>query len=271
MAALEVPITQINLHHSKCASAMLVRSSAKMQTCIALIQEPWLSHGAIKGLSGCGAIHKANTGDKIRACVATKGITVTFMPQLSCGDLAVVQTTINLGEEGTMEILVGSAYMPYDSKEPPPQDEIKKLVTYAEEKGLELLLGCDANSHHVGWGSSDINQRGESLHTFVMGAGLILLNRGNTPTFRDSRREEVIDITICTERVSELVRDWRVLDEPSGSDHSRIQFSLRHIVKEKWIRNPRKTDWEGYRKDLKAMLTKAPTRFHTYDNLDTAA
>ncbi|XP_032690767.1 uncharacterized protein LOC116853705, partial [Odontomachus brunneus] len=106
---------------------------------------------------------------------------------------------------------------------PPPQDEIRRLVAYAEERELELFLGCDANSHHVGWGSTNINQREESLHNFVMGTGLIILNRGTTPTFRDSRREEVIDITI------------------------------------------------GYRKDLMAMLTNAPTRFHTYDYLDMTA
>jgi hypothetical protein len=131
------------------------------------------------------------------------------MPQLSCGDL-VIQANLNLGNQGTLEVLIGSAYMPYDSAEPPPQDEIKKLVAYAEERGLELLPGCDANSHYVGWGSTDINQRGESLHNFVIEKGLILLNRGTTPTFRDSRREEVIDITISTEGVAGMIGDWRV-------------------------------------------------------------
>ncbi|XP_032687589.1 uncharacterized protein LOC116851864 [Odontomachus brunneus] len=236
-----------------------------MQIVIALIQEPCFLNNAIKGLSGCGIIYKASTSGKIRACIAVKGITITFMPQLSCKDLVVIQTKINIGEQKTLEVLIGSAYMLYDSMEPPPQDEIRRLVAYAEEKGLELLLGCDANFHHVGWESTNINQKRESLHIFVMGTGLIILNRGTTPTFRDSRREEVIDITIGTEEVSRLVGDWRVLKEPTGSDHNRIQFTLQHISEEKWVRNPRRTDWIGYRKDVMAMLTKAPTRFHTYE------
>jgi hypothetical protein len=69
-----------------------------------------------------------------------------------------------------------------------------------------------------------------------------------------------------------MIGDWRVSNELSGSDHSQILFTLRHISEvKKWVRNLRKTDWEGYRKDLKAMLTKAPTRYYTCGNLDMAA
>jgi hypothetical protein len=46
------------------------------------------------------------------------------------------------------DVIIGSAYMPYDSEDLPPQEEIKSLVAYVKDKGLELLLGCDANSHN---------------------------------------------------------------------------------------------------------------------------
>ena len=65
--------------------------------------------------------------------------------------------------------------MLYDSKDPPSQ-EIKELIAYAENGGLELLLECDANSHHVVWRS--INPRGENLHDFIMGSRLSIFNRG---------------------------------------------------------------------------------------------
>jgi len=54
--------------------------------------------------------------------------------------------------------------MPYDSKDS-PQEEVKKEVTYAEGRGLKLLLGYDVNSH-IGWGNMYMNPRGESLHDF---------------------------------------------------------------------------------------------------------
>ncbi|XP_072766278.1 uncharacterized protein [Anoplolepis gracilipes] len=161
--------------------------------------------------------------------------------------------------------------MPYDSTDFPPQQIVKDLVTHAESKGLELLLGCDPNSHHTEWGRSGVNPREESLHEFIMGSGLIIFNRGIEPTFIDSRRQEVIDITICTDKVAGLISDWRVSNKPSGSDHRSIHLSLRHNPDIVWSRNPRKTNWEGYRMDLKVRLGKAPNKFHNKDDLKMVA
>jgi len=242
MTVSTVPITQINLYHSKGASAILAKSTAAMHTHLAIIQEPWLLNNAIKGLGGCRTIFRACSNRKLRTCLVAKDLNITFLPQLSSEDLTVVQTSINLEEGKTMDLLIGSAYMLYDSCDPPSQDNVKNLVAHAEEAGLELLLGCDANSHHVGWGSSNINPRGESLHDFILGKGLIILNRVTEPTFMDARRQEIIDITICTKGVFELIGDWKVLDEPSGSDHRQIRLTLRQQPTNSWRRNPRKTN-----------------------------
>ena len=99
---------------------------------------------------------------------------------------------------------MGLVYTPYDSQAATTQKKIEELVLYSKEWRLELLLDCDANSHHIGWGSSNINSREESLHKFIMGTGLVILNRGYESIFMDSRRQEVIDITICSEEVAGL-------------------------------------------------------------------
>jgi hypothetical protein len=158
------------------------------------------------------------------------------------------------------DVIIGSAYMRYDSEHVPPQEEIKSLVTYAKDKGLELLLGCDANTpKYEVWGNTDINLRGESLLDFIMLTRLHMLNRGKQPTFLDSRRQEVLDITLCTRGSVGLVRDWRVSIEPSGSDHRQICFILEQIqIEKKWGRNPRLTNWTGYKADLESELIKAP-------------
>ncbi|XP_032689122.1 uncharacterized protein LOC116852664 [Odontomachus brunneus] len=193
------------------------------------------------------------------------------MPQFSNGDITVVQVRLNLDEGTHRDVLMGSVYMPYDAKNLPPQREVKELMKYAEERGLEVLLGCDANSHHVGWGSTGINPRGESLHEFVMDSKLIILNRGTELTFMDCRRREVIDLTLCTRGVADLVRDWRVSNEPSGSDHRQLRFALEHREKGNWGRNPRNTNWTSYRKDLGTILKKAPSRFNTKQDLEVAS
>ncbi|XP_032685213.1 uncharacterized protein LOC116850717 [Odontomachus brunneus] len=241
MIGLKVPVVQINLHHSKGASAILAKGMAVMQTAITLVQAPWLLNNAIKGLSGSGKIISFTTQRKIRTCIVTKDLNAIFVPQFSNGDITVVQR------------------------------EVKELMKYAEERGLEVLLGCDTNSHHVGWGSTGINPRGESLHEFVMDSKLIILNRGTEPTFMDCRRREVIDLTLCTRGVADLVRDCRVSNEPSGSDHRQLRFALEYREKGKWGRNPRGTNWTSYRKDLGTILKKAPFRFNTKQDLEVAS
>ncbi|XP_024888738.1 uncharacterized protein LOC112465430, partial [Temnothorax curvispinosus] len=237
---------------SKSASAVLARCAAVMHTKhLFLIQEPWLVKGHIKGLGGCGKLFKADNAERPRACIVAKGLDACLLPQFSDGDLVAVRLKLNTDDGEVRDLIVGSVYMPYDSEELPPQRNMIELVTYAKESGLELLLGCDANSHHLVWGSFDINPRGESLLDFIMSTNLQILNRGTEPTFLDSRRQEVIDITLCTRGVVDLVAGWRVSNEPSGSDHRQIRFDLVNLQKDKqWGRNPRKTNWEGFRADL---------------------
>jgi len=54
-------------------------------------------------------------------------------------------------------------------------------------------------------------------------------------------------------------------------DHKQIHFVLKHVVKEKWSYNPlllRYINWKDYRRaNLEVILKKAPSRFHTLDNL----
>jgi hypothetical protein len=138
-------------------------------------------------------------------------------------------------------------------------------------KGWNFSWGCDANSHHEVRGSTDINPREESLLDFIMRNRLKILNRGKTPTFLDSRRQEVLDITICTRGSVGLVRDWRIASEPSGSDHRQIRFTLDQIqIEKKWDRNPRQTNWAGYKADLESQLKKAPNRFYSKEDLEIA-
>ncbi|XP_011313302.1 uncharacterized protein [Fopius arisanus] len=140
-----------------------------------------------------------------------------------------------------------------------------------KESGLELLLGCDANSHHVGWGSSNTNAKEEALHNFIMEKDLMLLNRGTHPTFMDCRRHEVLDITIFTTGMVDVVRDWRVSKEPSGSDHSQIRLSLTGRTDIIQRRNPKNSDWKGYREELSLRIQDVPSRFKNREQLEHAA
>jgi hypothetical protein len=159
--------------------------------------------------------------------------------------------------EGGMErrVVVCSAYLPYDSKDPPPSKELEELVRYCEEH-LHLIVGCDSNAHHTAWGSTDCNCRGEALVEFLDASGLEILNRGNEPTFCIGYRSEVIDSTLGSLGLLDNIQKWEVSLEPCLSDHRHILFTLRGSLPALLSRNPRGTKWESYREKLRDLLCR---------------
>ena len=106
---------------------------------------------------------------------------------------------------------------------------------------LPLILGCDANAHHIIWRSSDINCRGETLLQFLSprywaswrGAEIrpyiILLNG--------------IDLTLHSKGISSWIGHWRISTEPTLSDHRHIVYTWRKRgTSTRAIKNLRRTD-----------------------------
>ena len=122
---------------------------------------------------------------------------------------------------GIGKLVIGSAYFPHDSASQTPEG-VRSLMDYCEVRGLPLLLGCDADSHHKLCGSTDTNRRGEDLVYYLITTDLDILNTETIPTFRNSVQEEVIDITLCTGRIRDEIKKWRETDEPSLLDHMQI-------------------------------------------------
>lgn len=219
---------------------------------VALIQEPWVHNGHILGLRNSGTVFYDNTSELPRACVLIrKGILALPLSIYQSRDTAAVKISSSL----TDDITVMSAYFPYDGKHPPPR-EVTNLVNHCEGQGKKLIIGCDANAHHVVWGSSDCNKRGEEVLEYLVSTRLHILNVNNVPTFVTSNRSEVIDLTLCTENIYNSVTKWHVSDEPSLSDHRHICFMVSTTPEKvnSQTRNPRTTNWAGYREDLGLQL-----------------
>lgn len=221
MAASGLPILQINLHHCKSASAIMQRNMAAMHTGIALIQEPWVVKGTIRGLGSGGVCFRDPGSQRPRACLLVKGVTAVPLYDFCTGDLMAASMKM----EGVGRLVIASAYLPFDSMDN-PTEEVRKLVEFYSHNELSLVLGCDANSHHSVWGSTDTNARGIKLLEYLAGTELEILNVGDTPTFRSGTREEVIDITLCSNQIMNKIRNWRVEEEDTLSDHSLITFKL---------------------------------------------
>lgn len=88
---------------------------------------------------------------------------------------------------------------------------------------------------------------------------LQILNVGNIPTFINRVREEVIDMTLATPRMAREVKNWKVSEEVTFSDHRWITFEIDSDHEQpKKFRNPRRTDWTKYENILNESLNFSP-------------
>jgi len=266
-------VLQVNLQHSKAASAVLCRMLASGLADLALVQEPWLCHGKIKGLRSNGGVLIYDTSSKRprTVIVVNRKVDHIQIHEHCSSDLVTVRVRVE-GQGSSEWVSFCSAYLPYDSIQPPPSRELRSLVGKCEADGEHLIIGCDSNCHHTNWGSSNINRRGENLVDYILSTNLITLNVGNEPTFVTTNRREVLDITLATRYISNLVTEWHVSSEPSCSDHRHICFNVGESREEQVARrNPRNTDWDTYQKDLANNLSPMMEKIKTAQDIELGA
>jgi hypothetical protein len=141
--------------------------------------------------------------------------------EFSCREATTLRFTYT-HDGGCKELIVASAYLPYDSNERPPTKQ--------------FIIQCDANEHNIFWGSTGRNPRG-----FLVISNLNILNHGNEPSFVVCNRKEVIDLILGTNKMVNLVSNWQVSDEPPISDHRYTCFQIGNIsINQVTFRNPRR-------------------------------
>ncbi|KAJ8962768.1 hypothetical protein NQ318_001167 [Aromia moschata] len=255
---------QANIQHGKAQSAFLCKRIIECQIKIALIQEPWVYHGKVRGLGRAGGtVYYCPSAEEPRACILVKGAKGVFpMPGLCTRDLAVIKLAIGKGNT-KREVAICSAYFPRNTESPPR--ELSDLIRYCEGIGLPLLVGCDSNSHHTMWGDKEVKPRGRMLLEFLTLSGMQIANRGSVPTYFTPERQSVIDLTLCSTELLSQVVSWRVSLEVSLSDHRHIFFGLDESTQliENGYRNPRATQWDLYLEDLKGRLIGIPSRYES--------
>jgi hypothetical protein len=146
---------------------------------------------------------------------------------------------------------------------------MRDITDYCHSRKKQLITGCDPNAHHTLWGSTGSNPRGESLMDFLVSSDLNILNHRNEPNFVVCNRREVIDLTLWTNKIVNLVSNWHISDEPSLSDYRYICFQIDNIsINQVTFRNPKKTNWESYKDDLKVNLETVSRRTRMITDTD---
>ena len=256
---------QQNLHKSKEVTLEIKEWFDKLRgkSAIAMVQEPNNSKGKISNLGNNLKVFGCDKGTNIRAAVITRGgFDCWKLNQFCNSDQAVIAFKTK-----NKITVIASIYMPYDSVDPPPAQITTQLISFCEDQKWELIIGADANSHHIAWGSTDNNSRGENLLDFIMTTNMQICNVGNTPTFTNAIREEVLDITLTSTDTLDKVTAWEVETGKTLSDHNKITFiySTELVQKEDTFRNVKKTDWCKYRNRLNENLNKMKQIFQDED------
>lgn len=246
-----IKFIQINLHHAKGASAVLCKRFIQSKLDIAFIQEPWSNHGKILGIDtkSCKLIYDETEQFPRSAILVNGNFKILPITEFIKRDIVAVVMEIPT-TRGKTEICVASAYFPGDVDDVPPP-EVSAFVTFCKSQNKAFIIGCDANAHHTVWNSTDINTRGECLLEYLTKNNVNICNEGTNSTFMNSIRQEVLDLTLCSNTLSEKIHNWNVSDEISLSDHKHIlfEYKVNDIIKETF-RDPRKTNWEQYYSNL---------------------
>ena len=221
---------------SKVASVELNRRNKD----IVFITEPYAFGNGIKMLSNSRYSLFYNQGKEQRAAMRiAKSLNAWLVEKYTCIDMCTV--AMKLGDK------LGyfcSLYLDINFDVVHPL--LPKLIDECEAKGTPLVIGMDSNAHSLLWGCEEENERGKDLSTMFNVKKLLVLNEGTTPTFKTSRAQSIIDVTVINSHATRdlLVTDWRVDTTPSFSDHRYINFELGQYSRgEVETRSFKKGDW----------------------------
>ncbi|XP_055375400.1 uncharacterized protein LOC129608101 [Condylostylus longicornis] len=253
-------VIQVNFHISRAATGNLVGYMSANGIHIALIQEPWLvGKGRIWGvrLKDYVLYYKIEVSRQISCIFARKELKLFLFDNFCDGDTTLVRWE---KKKKDLPLLLTSCYMPYDSEEEPPPGKFREAIRMWRH---DVLAGCDANAHHTLWGSSDVNQRGESLVDFLSGTNLCVCNRGCDRTFVVRNRSKVIYLTLATNLGTLMVSNWMVSEESSPSNHCWIRFRINMQPEVRTpFRNHRRANWDGCSAALESDMTGPVHELH---------
>ncbi|XP_039968930.1 uncharacterized protein LOC120780737 [Bactrocera tryoni] len=107
------------------------------------------------------------------------------------------------------------------------QGKLDNIEDTARSIEGQLIIAGDLNSRAVEWGLPSTDSRGKRILEMTARLGLVVHNTGNATTFRRPGCEETTpDITLSTERMAGSIKNWKVLEDYTGSDHHYISFMI---------------------------------------------
>ena len=173
---------QVNLQHSRAATANLMQMISTDNIGMSLIQEPYLYQNKLAGITKGYRTYAYREG-KCRAAIIIQDITIDalLITQLSDNDAVPLEIS-----KGKSSFYAASIY--FNIKET-IANNIKTVNRILEfTKGKRLLLAMDSNCQSTKWHDVLTNYRGKEMEEFLAYNQLHIINEGSErTTFQNSR------------------------------------------------------------------------------------
>lgn len=205
-----IEFLQINLHRSPLVTNLLYAMAADCNAEILVISE--------QARSPQDSPTRFSSSDDNSAIVLTKSANYVVEQSGAASGHCWIQTG---------QFRVYSCYLSPNQTLTAFREQLSKLELSLSRvpPGIDVIVAGDFNSKSLVWGSSTDDVRGQVLANTMITLNLTPINVGNYPTFQRGNSESVIDVTFV--RLGRLaVKDWRVLDDYTASDHKYIRFTL---------------------------------------------
>lgn len=203
----KMKLIQINLNHCEAAQDLLHQTIREIGADVAILSEQYKTYD-----NNSWAADSSN-----RAAI------------WACGKLS-LQENSGGAESGFVRGMIDGIHI-YSCYAHPSAtiDEFQifldRLISDARSRN-PLLIAGDFNAWAVEWGSRETNNRGKILLEAFSLLSVVILNVGNTPTFCRGNASSVVDLTWISEGVLAKVRNWRVSELYTHSDHQAIMYEI---------------------------------------------
>lgn len=214
-------VIQINLRGSRVATAQLVQTAIKLRLDVLLVQDPYMIDGKIAGFP---------VGWFLAASLSVTCVVIVIDKRLQVIMADSFDNSVFVNITDTDSVL--TVRTQYSAPSATLSDDLNDWERTRHANWDRLVIAGDFNTHDVAWGYSRSDGRGHLLLEHMTAKRLVVNNVVPClPTyFTSSGIGSWPDVTFSSNADVNLVTDWEVMDEVTGSDHRYVKFRIKGSI-----------------------------------------
>lgn len=248
----EIKIAQLNADRGYKVDAEIRNKVEMYKIDILILQEPYSIRNKLQNFGqGVGSItgNKENEMPWAAIVVFNRNLTIMRLGHLCDSHVVCIQV-----DNGAYSFYIVNAYFQFSHDINRYIRKLKNILSVL--RGKRVVLALDANAKSALWHFGIGDERGLILEEFIAEESLVVVNEeSENYTYSSTRGQSNIDVTLTTENLTNMLRDWKVTDKWTSSDHNTITFSIvnTHFSRERinvnrWCTN--KADWNKFQSFL---------------------